>query len=378
MENPKKALVANWHPPTWRSLRKPLLLILVGVVVLVLAWSTLVNYFLVSRDPSSAVDSYLGQLERGSARQVLAPLNITNNDPAIQILPNSVYRNSQDRPQSHEIVSVEQHGTQADVEVDVRMGDGRTHRVTYTVDQLATTGFLNDRWQVRDVDDVTLKVQLPAAVDALSVNGQTVRPDDAALRAGDDSPSRTWQFEGLPGSYRVGFPHDSYYTASEYAELDIDIQNPQPDTAELEFKPSPRMWEDVDRAIGVVIRDCEGGLRLDLEKCPVPSSWGGDATSAGESAPPEELPPGVTNVEWELETRPALVLQPDDEDPLVHHAQRYRPAVAKVTYREDGERKTERVEFGLDVSARSTGNNITTDVQLRRALTDTERAFDDS
>ncbi|MBI6080774.1 hypothetical protein H8J90_14785, partial [Clostridium perfringens] len=90
------------------------------------------------------------------------------------------------------------------------------------------------------------------------------------------------------------------------------------------------------------------------------------------------LPDGVTDVKWELEKRPALVLQPEDNDPLTFHAQRYRPAIAKVTFREDGRTKTERVEFGLDVTTRSTGNNITTDVQLRRALTDTERAFDAS
>ena len=147
---------------------------------------------------------------------------------------------------------------------------------------------------------------------------------------------------------------------------------------ELTFGPSPRMWETVDREIGAVISDCEGGLRLDLEKCPAPSSWAEGAASESENAQPDALPDGVSNVEWELEVQPALVLQPDDADPLQFHAQRYRPAVAKVTYREDGRAKTERVEFGLDVTTRSTGNDITTDVRLRRALTDTERAFDAS
>lgn len=378
MENQKSRPVVNWQPPSWRSLRKPLLLILAGVVVVVLLWSTVINFFLVSRDPQSPVEAYLSQLERGSARQVLAPLSIANNDPTIQILPNSVYRNSHDRPVGHEVVSVSERGTQADVQVDVRMGDGQTHRVTYTVDKLVSTGFLNDTWQLNDVDDVMVGVKLPAAVDALSVNGQTVRPDAAALRAADDGAARTWQFEGLPGSYDVAMPDDSYLLASTHARGSINISDPQTLPLELSFKPSPRMWEAVDREIGVVISDCENGRRLDLEKCPAPSSWAEGAASESETTQPDALPDGVTDVKWELEKSPALVLQPEDNDPLTFHAQRYRPAIAKVTFREDGRSKTERVEFGLDVTTRSTGNNISTDVQLRRALTDTERAFDPS
>lgn len=377
MENTKSA-VARWQPPPLRSLSKPLLLILAGVVVVVVLWSTVINFFLVAREPQYAVENYLEQLERGSARQVLAPLSITSSDPTVQILPNSVYHNSHDRPVAHEIVSVSQHGTQADVEVNVRTGDGLTHRLTYTVDKLVTSGFLNDTWRLNDLDDQTVEVKLPAKVDALSVNGQSVRPTAAALRATDDGPARTWQFAGLPGSYDVGFPEDSYLAARKNAAGGIDIGDPRPVSMALTFGPSPRMWETVDREITAVFGDCEGGLRLDLEKCPAPSAWAEGAASDSESAQPDALPDGVTNVEWELEARPALVLQPDDTDPLEFHAQRYRPAVAKVTYREDGRAKTERVEFGLDVTARSTGNDITTDVQLRRALTDTERAFDDS
>lgn len=378
MENQKSRPVINWQPPSWRSLRKPLLLILAGVVVVVLLWSTVINYFLVSRDPQSPVDAYLSQLERGSARQVLAPLSIINSDPTVQVLPNSVYRNSHERPVGHEIISVSERGTQADVEVDVRMGDGQTHRVTYTVDKLVSTGFLNDTWQLNDVDDVMVGVKLPAAVDALSVNGQTVRPDAAALRAADDTAARTWQFEGLPGSYDVAMPEDSYLLASKHAVGGINISDPQALSLELDFGPSPRMWETVDREIGVVIKNCEGGRRLDLDACPAPSSWVEGAASTSETAQPDDLPDGVTDVKWELEKRPALVLQPEDNDPLTFHAQRYRPAVAKVTFREDGRTKTERVEFGLDVTAHSSGNDITTDVQLRRALTDTEQAFDPS
>lgn len=370
--------VANWQPPTWRSLRKPLLLVLAGVVVVVLLWSTVINYFLVSRDPQSPVEAYLSQLERGSARQVLAPLSIINNDPTVQILPNSVYRNSRDRPVGHEVVSVSEHGTQADVEVDVRMGNGQTHRVTYRVDKLVSTGFLNDTWQLNDVDDVMVGVKLPAAVDALSVNGQSVRPDAAALRAADDTAARTWQFEGLPGSYEVAMPDDSYLLAREHAVGSINISDPQPLSLELDFGPSPRMWEAVDREIGQVISKCESGFRLDLEHCPAPSSWAKGAASGSETAQPDVLPDGVTDVKWELQKRPALVLQPEDNDPLTFHAQRYRPAIAKVTFREDGRTKTELVEFGLDVTTRSTGNDVTTDVQLRQALTDTERAFDPS
>lgn len=391
MRLPDRRTMAQFQLPTWRSLRKPLLLVLVFVVVVVVAWTTLINFLTVSRDPQDAVADYLDYLERGSSRQVLAPLSSVRKDPAIQILSNAVYRNAADRPVGHEFVATSVHGNTADVTVDVRTGDGRVHRLTYTVRKLTAWGALNDTWQLQDRDDALVRVRLPAALDSLAVNGQTVRPDDAALRVTDDTPARTWQFEGLPGVYRIGLPEHSYYRAGNAASNRIDIRDPQPIAIDLQIAPSPRMWENVDQEIGRALGHCSSGPLVDAERCPVPGGLGqgglgqgtpgearapsGSAASSSPTARPSDGPRVITNATWELESRPPLVLQPDEQDPLLYHAQRYRPAVAKVTYPDGGRTVTERVPFGIEVSVRSTGDHVEIQVQLRPALTPQERDY---
>lgn len=380
MKLPGRRTVAQFQLPTWRSLRRPLLLVLVLVVVVVVAWTTLINFLTVSRDPQDPVDDYLDHLEGGSARQVLAPLSSVRKDPAIQLLPNAVYRNAADRPAGHEFVGVAVHGTTADVTVDVRMGDGQVHRLTYTVHKRPAWGPLNDTWQLPERDNALVRVRLPAVLDSLAVNGQPVRPDDAALRA-DDTPARTWQFEGLPGVYEIGLPEHSYYRAGNDASNRIDIRDPQPIAIDLQIAPSPRMWESVDQEIGRVLEHCSSGPLVDAERCPVPGGLGqggaapGSGASSSSAARPADGPRVITDAEWELESRPPLVLQPDAQDPLLYHAQRYRPAVAKVTYRAGGRTVTERVRFGIEVSVRSSGDHVQTQVQLRSALTRQEKDY---
>lgn len=381
MKLPERRTMAQFQLPTWRSLRKPLLLVLVFVVVVVIAWTTLINFLTVSRDPQDAVEDYLDHLERGSARQVLAPLSSVRKDPAIQILPNAVYRNAADRPSGHEFVGTAVHGNTADVTVDVRMGDGQVHRLTYTVHKRRAWGALNDTWQLPERDNALVRVRLPAVLDSLAVNGQTVRPDAAALRVTDDTPARTWQFEGLPGVYRIGLPEHSYYRAGNDASDRIDIRDPQTIVIDLRIAPSPRMWESVDQEIGRALEHCSSGPLVDAERCPVPGDLGkggapsGTTSSPSPTPPPADGPRVITDATWELDSRPPLVLQPDEQDPLLYHAQRYRPAVAKVSYRVGGRTVTERVRFGIEVSVRSTGDHVDTQVQLRPALTRQEKDY---
>ena len=99
------------------------------------------------------------------------------------------------------------------------------------------------------------------------------------------------------------------------------------------------------------------------------------SASGTASASPDEggLPGGVSNVRWEVTSRPSLLLQPDAEEPLAFHAARFRATQAKVTWLENGRQRSGTVRFGIDVSARSTGEELTTEVRLRSALTDAEK-----
>ena len=53
---------------------------------------------------------------------------------------------------------------------------------------------------------------------------------------------------------------------------------------------------------------------------------------------------------------------------------RFRPAVATVTWLQNGRQHSETVGFGIDVTARTNGEDLDTDVQLRSTLTERERA----
>ena len=384
MKAPDRPSTARFQLPSWRSLRRPLLVVVVLMVVVVVAWTTLINFLTVSRDPQDPVDEYFDRLEGGSARQVLAPLSSVRKDPTIQILPNPVYRNAADRPAGHDVVATAVHGNTADVTVDVRMGDGQECRLTYTVHKRRAWGALNDSWQLHERDNATVRVHLPAELDSLAVNGRTVRPDGAALRATDGSPARTWQFEGLPGVYRIGLPEHSYYVAGNDASNRIDIRDPRPVAIDLDLTPSPRMWQSADDEVTRAIEHCESSPLVDAQRCPLPDEVAaGTAASATEAAPASSATPRpaggprvITDATWELESRPPLVLQPDTGQPLQYHAQRYRPAVAKVTYRDgEGQEVSERVRFGVEVSVHSTGDRAQTRVRLRPTLTPQEKDY---
>ena len=377
--------LARLRLPSWRSLRLPLLLVLVFVVVASAVWAALANYFLVSRDPEAPVDTYLGYLEGGSSRQVLAPLLIGGDRPLAQLLPNGVYRDAANRPQGHSFTSVQKFGDHAVVGVDIHLGDGSTVHRDYTVEEVASWGPFNDSWRLVERDNAIVDVRLPAEVDAVSVNGNKVHPNRSELSPTDPadpgSPARTWQFEGLPGVYDVAMPQDSYLLASQHASVGISMSEPKSAAAELDFTASPHMWEGVERAVQETVSQCERVLRFDAAQCPLPAELGGQPAASPSASPgaspsgvPTEVPPGVSNVRWELQSRPSLLLEQDDDDPLTFHAVRFRSAVATVTWLQNGEQHSGRVTFGIDVTARTTGEDLDTDVQLRSTLTERERA----
>lgn len=377
--------LARLRLPSWRSLRLPLLLVLVFVAVASTVWAALANYFLVSRDPEAPVGRYLGYLEGGSSRQVLAPLLIGGDRPLAQLLSNGVYRDAANRPQGHDFVGVQNHGEHAAVGVDIHLGDGSTVHREYTVEKVASWGPFNDSWRLVERDNAIVDVRLPAAVDAASVNGNKVRPNGSELFPTDPSdpgsPARTWQFEGLPGVYDIAMPEDSYLLASEHASAEISMSDPRSAAVELDFTASPHMWEGAERAVQDAVGQCERVLRFDAAQCPLPAQLGGGPAASPSASPsasptgaPTEVPPGVSNIRWELQSRPSLLLAQDDDDPLAFHAVRFRPAVATVTWLQNGRQHSGTVGFGIDVTARTNGEDLDTDVQLRSTLTERERA----
>lgn len=366
--------------PSWRSLCRPLVLILVAVVLAVSAWTAVANYLVVARDPEAPVDTYLSRLEGGSSRQVLAPLLVGGGDDLAQLLPNSVYRGAANRPVGHEFVGTEVRGEHAEVTVDIHLGDGSTVRRSYGVDQVTAWGPFNDTWRLHRRDETTVEVRFPGPLDALAVNGEKVRPDAESTSAPDASrpQARAWRFEALPGRYDIALPDDSYLLATKHAAADISIRDARPAvTEELSVTASPRLWEEAEREVQQRLAACESVLRFDLSACPVPRELARAASSAQTERTPSpgsgELPAGVSAVRWEVTSRPTLLLEQDDDDPLTFHAAHFRATEATVTWLEHGRQKKGTVRFGIDVTARTTGEQLSTEVRLRSMLTGAEK-----
>lgn len=364
----------NLALPTLRALAVPLVVVLALVVGIVTVWTSAANWFLVARDPESPVDTYLSYLEGGSSRQVMAPLLTTEDDGLDQVLTNPAYRAAGNRPQRHEFVGTRVTGDTAVVTVDVGLGDGSVVRRDYTVHLVTAWGPFNDAWQLREREHAPVTVRLPAAVDALAVNGQKVRPEDTAIGSDPDAPpggpARTWRFEGLPGQYDVALPQDSYLVAGKHAVTEISLADPRPAEAGMTYEASPRMWEEVEREVQNTLSTCGSVVRFDAATCPVPrkaerapSSEGGAPTGTS------GLADGVSNVRWQLTSRPALLLEPDARDPLTFHAVPFRQAQARVTWLQNGRQMEETVSFEIEVTARTTGEHLDTDVRLRSPLT---------
>lgn len=344
-----------------RRLRRTLLRWLVVVVALVTVVSSAVNWVVVEREPQDPVDAWLTGIEEGRSRQLLSRDEAVRHDPTLDVFPNRVYRHAAGRVSGHEILGVRQDGERAEVRARVRW-DGREEEHTYRVHRVERTGPFNDRWELDERDAAPLSVHLPAAVDELSVNGQSVplRGDD---RVPDpQGPGGAWRFEALPGEYAVGLPGNSYYAVAEpLAPRTVAFRAPRPLSVTVRLTPSPRMWQETEERIRAWLQACMAAAEPAPEGCPASRRY----TAAGEPLAPDpavSLPPGragaeITDVQWRLVSRPALVLVPDEGDPLRWHADPYRPAVAELSYREDGEQVVERIDFHVRATVRSAGSS---------------------
>ena len=138
----------------------------------------------------------------------------------------------------------------------------------------------------------------------------------------------------------------------------------------MTYEASPRMWEEVEREVQNTLSTCGSVVRFDAATCPVPRK-AERAPSSGGGAPTgtSGLADGVSNVRWQLTSRPALLLEPDARDPLTFHAVPFRQAQARVTWLQNGRQMEEMVSFEIEVTARTTGEHLDTDVRLRSPLT---------
>lgn len=355
-----------------RGLRRALLHWLTVVVVLVTVFSSVVNWVFVDREPQHPVEAWLGGLENGRSRQLLSLTEAVVADPTLSIFSNRVYRSAAGRIDGHEILGVDLGESHAEVRARVWWDgpDGtrvREETHVYQVHRVQRTGPFNDAWELDSPDAAPLSIHLPAPLDELSVNGESVRPDEDERVPDPRGPGGAWRFEALPGDYAIGLPGDSYYVTDPPLEpVTVAFRDPRPVTASLRIEPSPRMWQEVDDRIEQWLEDCMASEELSPEECPSSRRHGEPQDPLGPSlaAPPVLGEPGpeITGVQWRLVSRPSLLLVPDPEDPLRWTADPYRPAEARLSYLEDGEPVTERIEFPVRAAVRSTGQSADIEV----------------
>ena len=356
-----------------RDLRRSLLGWLVVVVVLVTVVTTVFNWVFVERDPQDPVDAWLGGIEDGRSRQLLAGAEAVVADPTLSVVPNRVYRAAAGRIDGHEILGVDVQGDHAEIAVRIRWDepgpDGLREEVhVYGVHRVERSGPLNDKWELDSPDTALLSVHLPAVLDELSVNGRTLRLDADESVPHEDGPGAAWRFQALPGTYVIGLPDDSYYElARPLAPPTLALRDPEPVSVELSIAPSPRMWREVDQRIEERIEQCMSSDELVPEGCPASlrhapepgrPSPSAVATATGSPAP------AIERVQWRLVSRPALVLVPLPGEPLRWSALPYRQAEAQVSYLEDGERVAEHVRFPVRATVHSTGQSAEISVAL--------------
>ena len=354
-----------------RGLRRTLLHWLTVVVVLVTVFSSVVNWVFVDREPQDPVATWLGGLENGRSRQLLSRTEAVVADPTLNIFSNRVYRNAAGRIGGYEILGVDRRGSRAEIRARVWWDgpDGARDREevhVYGVHQVRRSGPFNDQWQLDSPDAAPFSIHLPAPLDELSVNGETVRPDPDDRVPDPEGPGGTWRFEALPGNYAIGLPGNSYYTADPPLEPHtVAFRDPAPASVALRIEPSPRMWQEVDDRIEEWLESCTDSDELSPEDCPSSRRWAAPQEPLEPSAAATGAPdPEITGVRWRLVSRPALVLVPDPADPLRWTADAHRPAEARLSYEEDGETVTERIEFPVRAAVRSTGQSADIEVGL--------------
>lgn len=366
-------------------LRRSLWTWLIVVVLLISAGGTALNWFIVDRDPEEPVEDWLDAMVDGRSRQALALFGDFRGGTGAESMPNAAYRQAEGRIDAWKIVEVQRDGDRAQVTASVHWPDGQVpegaeqgEEFTWSVHRLRRTGPLNDSWELDSVDASTLTVAAPGIRD-IAINGERIGLDPQDRTVADGAGGQ-WQWEALPGRFVVDLPQgDHYVLAESIPPVEVLLGDPQPQEVVVELEPSPQLWAEADQEIARSLEDCMGSSSVSPQGCPVSRRWaeGGvpraDASDDAEIETPEaglQAPePGaeITEVEWELVSRPPLWLIPDEttDSALDWVADEQAEAEARLSYREDGRQVEEIVRFPVHVDVTSDGRDARMEIALR-------------
>lgn len=386
-------LVALGDRDRTRKLRRSLWTWLIVVVVVVTGIGTVVNLVMVDREPQDPVADWLQSMVSGQSRQGLASSSIGFGYAGASALPNRTYRAATGRIDRWEIVDVQTSGDTAEVTAQVWWPDGEVpegstqgEEHTWSVVKERRTGPFNDHWVMHDHEAAELSVSAPG-VNSITINGvnQRLNPRDRTVAQGSGG---VWTWEAMPGQFEIGLPDDGdYVLATDLDPLTVALNSRESEESSeshavaIDLEPSPNLWTEVDEAIAERIEDCMSQTSVAPTDCPVSQRWAdgnvpraeatATATLTGATATPTALASpslGATieDVEWELESRPALWLIPDDDtgSPLDWQASEHTTAQARLTYLEDGRRVEETIEFPVHVSVTSDGTHAEINISL--------------
>lgn len=381
-------LVALGDKERTRKLRRSLWAWLAVVVVVVTVIGVVVNWTLVDRNPEDPVENWLDSMVDGRSRQGLATFSTGFGYSGADALPNRAYRAAQGRIERWEVTDVAVNGNTAEISAKVWWAEGQVpegstqgEEHTWKVAKEHRTGPFNDAWVMQDHEAATLSVRAPGVAE-IAINGETERlnPRD---RAAADGTGGVWDWEAMPGRFTVDLPEDSDYVLSDPVQpVTVDLNDPGPHEVSVAVEPSPNLWEEVDGQIRAEIEECMGSNSVAPEGCPSSKRWAeGNVPDAQAPESPMATPSGggkptpleapkrgadIKDVEWELVSRPALWLVPDEDSdsPLDWKASEHRAAEAKLTYYEDGRRVEELIDFPVHVDVTSDGKAAETTVSL--------------
>ncbi|MDO5618962.1 hypothetical protein [Kocuria sp.] len=382
-------LVALGDRDRTKRVRRSLWTWLIVVVITVTGIGVVVNWTLVERNPQDPVESWLQSMVDGRSRQGLATFSTGLGYDGASALPNRAYRAAGGRIDRWEITDVETNGTTGRVSAKVWWVDGEVpeghsqgEEHTWNVVKEHRTGPFNDSWELENHESATLSVASPGLAN-ITINGVSQRLS-ARDRATADGSGGLWTWEAMPGQFVVDLPENGdYVLRTPLDPVTVGLEDASDHRVTVEVEPSPNLWAEVDQAIAQKVDECMSATSVAPSGCPASQRWADGnvpnaqapespmATPTSATASPTALQAptrgsSITAVEWELMSRPALWLIPDEDtgSQLDWKASEHTSAQARLTYVEDGRRVEETISFPVHVNVTSDGASADIEVRL--------------
>ena len=327
-----------------RSVKRRLWWALAVVVILSILVATIGNYISTVRTPTEAIEKHFNNLRDG--RYFRAMDRSAYGDDSVVFLKNSIYRQSPGRVESYSIEEIQESDNTATAQVKVK-ADGKEQLVHLNVVKDHKTGIFNDAWHLAEPGQKLLSVENSFPLDEISINGYPVDlPDTGAFSPEESS---YWKVALLPGKFEFGMPKDSYYSVVG-GSYSVGVGFNQDSLKPLQYKlrPSYRMWSETDQEIDKWVQKCMNSRSLSPEGCPA-------------SKTPAEK--NITEVEWNLISRPVMYLEQDSQKGDTWHASKYKPAEFTVTYEKNGKKITEKISTPIDATVVSSGKSASIEVK---------------